>query len=163
MVWALSVHTVLPRLLQQVRQWDCAEEVDLKHQAQFRGAELWAYRLRIVTFISPDRWELNFSYPVEDPVPDLSSLSKVFREGESAMSNIAQEIPRFGSLADVSSISDAVKPHLQPVKDAVQAVQGIAGVQAGRVMFGLSASGPGIGQRPTTTSIEVTATITVTF
>lgn len=113
--------------------------------------------------ISADRWELNFSYPVEDPVPDLSSLSKVFREGESAMSNIAQEIPRFGSLADVSSISDAVKPHLQPVKDAVQAVQGIAGVQAGRVMFGLSASGPGIGQRPTTTSIEVTATITVTF
>ena len=82
--------------------------------------------------ISADRWELNFSYPVEDPVPDLSSLSKVFQEGESAMSRIAQEIPRFGSLADVSRTSDAIKPYLQPVKDAVQAVQGIAGAQAGR-------------------------------
>ena len=113
--------------------------------------------------ISADRWELNFSYPVEEPVPDLSSLSKVFQEGESAMSRIAQEISRFGSLADLSRISDRVKPYLQPVKDAVQAVQGIAGAQAGRVMFGLSASGPGIGSRPTTTGIEVTATITVTF
>lgn len=113
--------------------------------------------------ISADRWELNFSYPVEDPVPDLSSLSKVFEEGESAMRNIAQQIPRFGSLADTSAISDAVKPYLQPVKDAVQAVQGIAGAQAGRVMFGVSASGPGIGPRPTTTGIEVMATITVVF
>jgi len=115
--------------------------------------------------LSGDRWELSFSYPVETPAPDLSQLQKVFTEGESALCKIVRETASFHHLHDIPNISDAIHPYLQPVKEAVQAAQGIAGAQAGRVMFGVSASGPGPAPHPSITppGFGVTATITIVF
>jgi hypothetical protein len=78
---------------------------------------------------------------------------------------IVKETASFRNLSDVPAISDAIHPYLQSVKEAVQAVQGIAGAQVGQVRFGVGASGPGQAPHPAITppGVAIMATITIVF
>lgn len=92
--------------------------------------------------LSAERWELKLSYPEDTAIPDLSKLGKVFGEGEGAMRKIIGATAGFRTLQDVSRIKEAIKPHLQPVKDAVEAVKGIAKAPATRVSVGIGLGSP---------------------
>jgi Domain of unknown function (DUF4157) len=115
--------------------------------------------------LSADRWELKLSYPVESSVPNLSELSHIFQQGETAMRRIVEATASFRNLSDIPNISDRISPHLQPVKDAMEAATGIAQAPPG-VSFGVSATGPGMGRSGAATGAEgitVSATLTIRF
>ena len=112
--------------------------------------------------ISGDRWEMSVSYPGETPVPDMSTLGEVFRQGESSFRAVAAEAATFEELSDVSRITDRAKPHVQPILDAVEAAGGIFEAQRKRLNAGISASGPGPspvqGISPAASSVNLTLT-----
>jgi hypothetical protein len=91
--------------------------------------------------LSAERWEIKLSYPEDTAIPDLSKLSKVFGEGEGALRKIIGATAGFRNVNDISRIKETIKPHLQPVKDAVEAVKGIAKAPAG-VSFGIALGSP---------------------
>jgi hypothetical protein len=87
--------------------------------------------------LTRERWELNLTFPGDSAVPDLGQLSHVFEKGEGAMRGIVGAVNNAG---DIHAAEDAIRPQLAPVKEAVEAVSGIAEAQT--ISFGLSASGP---------------------
>jgi hypothetical protein len=116
--------------------------------------------------LSSDRWEIKLSYPEDTAIPDLSKLGKVFGEGEAAMRNIIGATSGFRGLNDISRIKDAVKPHIQPVKDAVEAVQGIAKAPPkGGVSVGISLGSPDPlpGQTGIPPGVQGQVTLTIRF
>jgi hypothetical protein len=92
--------------------------------------------------LSSERWEIKLTYPGDTSIPDMSRVGKIFGEGEKAMRGIIKATDGFQSLSDIPKITEAVKPHLQPVKDAVEAVKGIAKAPARGVSFGFSLGSP---------------------
>jgi hypothetical protein len=107
------------------------------------GVEAEAGNFHLSGELSSDRWELKLSYPEDTAIPDLSKLGKVFGEGEGAMRKIISATSSFRDLNDASRVKDAIKPHMQPVKDAVEAVKGIAKAPAkGGVSVGISVGSP---------------------
>ncbi len=106
------------------------------------GVEAEAGNFHLSGELSSERWELKLSYPEDTAIPDLSKLGKVFGEGEGAMRKIIGATSSFRDLNDASRIKDAIKPHLQPVKDAVEAVKGIAKAPAKGVSVGISVGSP---------------------
>jgi hypothetical protein len=115
--------------------------------------------------LSSNRWEIKLTYPEDAAVPDLSTLGKVFGEGEKAMRNIISATASFKSLGDAGRIKDAISPQIQPVKDAVEAVQGIAKVPLKKVDFGVSIGSPdpAPGQNGMPPGVQFKATVTVRF
>jgi hypothetical protein len=106
------------------------------------GVEAEAGNFHLSGELSSERWELKLSYPEDTAIPDLSKLGKVFGEGESAMRKIIGATSGFRNLNDIARIKEAVKPHMQPVKDAVDAVKGIAKAPAKGVSVGISLGSP---------------------
>lgn len=125
--------------------------------------------LHFSTSLSAERWEMSLSFPSDTPVPPIGQLENVFREGEAALRGIAQATANFKSLKDLEAVQTAVEPHLQPVKDAIEAASGVAGAsqqRPGRVGLGVSIVGPGLSPRGAPGApqgIEGFATITIRF
>jgi hypothetical protein len=92
--------------------------------------------------LSSEHWQIKLSYPQDTSVPDLSKLGKVFGEGERAMRGIVGATSSLRSLSDAGRVKDAIKPHVQGVTDAVDAVKGIAKAPTKAVSFGFSLGSP---------------------
>lgn len=128
--------------------------------------------VRFSASLSADTYTIQFTVGVPDPIPSLypDQLAKVMNEGAGAVRSIAAEAARFKSLKDIGPIKDAIKPHTQPVSDAIDAVKGIAGaagVKPLRPQLGLSLGGPAPGAKPGDPGVplgpELKGTLTIFF
>src|SRR5437867_2556649 len=54
--------------------------------------------------LSKDKWEITLSFPQDTYIPELSSLSKVFTEGEKAVGRMADATRGFSNISDASKI-----------------------------------------------------------
>ena len=115
--------------------------------------------------LSSDRWEIKLSFGEDIAIPNLSTLGKIFGEGERAMGNIIGATSRFRNLNDVSRIKDAISPNIQPVQEAVEAVKGIAKASPNRVSAGFSLGSPDPfpGQTGTPQGVQGQLTLTIRF
>lgn len=99
--------------------------------------------------LSQDSWDITLSFPQDTYIPDLSTLGKVFSEGEKAIGNIADATRSFHNISDVRKVSALIKPHVSAVQNAVEAVSGIANApKKGGMSFGfkIGSPDPGPGQ-----------------
>jgi hypothetical protein len=115
--------------------------------------------------LDKDTWEINLSAPGESSVPDLSRLADVFRKAETGLRDAISATAQLNTLDDPAKVMEAISPSIQPVKEAVEALQKIS--ESPTVSFGISASGstpgdksPG-GQSPG--GVTLTATLTIRF
>lgn len=120
--------------------------------------------------LSEQRWDMQLTFSLKDPIPSIASLSKIFSEGEQSMRKIVAQAATFRNLNDISRISDAIKPYTQPVSEAVSAAKGIAGAADAKpfqIVPGITASGPGPFSTPGAPDVpkgkELQLTITVRF
>jgi hypothetical protein len=115
--------------------------------------------------LSTTRWQIQLSYPEDTAVPDLTMVGDVIGAGHKAMGNIISATTSFKNLNDISGIKAAIAPNIQPVKDAVEAVQGIAKAPIRKVDFGISIGSPdpAPGQTGMPQGAEVKATLTIRF
>jgi hypothetical protein len=96
--------------------------------------------------LSKDKWEITLSFPEDTYIPDLSSLGKVFTEGERAVGKMADATRSFNNLNDTSRIGALIKPNAAAVQDAVEAVSGIANApKKGGASFGFKLGSPDAG------------------
>lgn len=124
-----------------------------------------AYRgLHFSGSLEADKWEMSLTFPGEDFTPDLTRLADVFGKGEKAMRAILVEASGFEHPADIPEIAKSVSPHLDPVKQAVQAARGAAASKGG-VSFGIEASGPGPIPEPSggPAGVKVQGVLTIRF
>lgn len=113
--------------------------------------------------LSAERWSLSLTFPSDQMPADMSRLGTVFSEGERALRTIAGEVHGMRSLSEIPDVAERVSPHLDPVKEAVEAASSVAGTRTG-VSFGIRAEGPafaepGAGGAPAATSIQGVLTI----
>lgn len=113
--------------------------------------------------LSAERWTMSLSFPSGPRPPDLSQLGEIFRQGESSFRALAAEASRLTSLGDASAVKDAISPHLDPVKRAIDAARGIAAASERRVSFGVSVGGPAFSPGATDPGFRFNATLTVRF
>jgi hypothetical protein len=116
--------------------------------------------------LSSERWAINLSFPDDTSIPDLSKLGKVFGDGEAGLRKIIGATTSFRGLNDIARIKDAIHPYMQPVKDAVDAVQSIAKAPPkGGVSLGLSFGSPDPtpGQSGMPRGIQGQVTLTIRF
>jgi hypothetical protein len=116
--------------------------------------------------LSNDKWEMTLSFPQDTPVPDLSTLGKVFSDGERALRNIAAATASFNNLNDAREIGALIKPHVAAVEDAVEAASGIAEAdKKGGMSFGfkLGSPEPGPGEQGIPKGVQGTAVFTYWF
>jgi hypothetical protein len=115
--------------------------------------------------ISKDRWKITLSYPSDTSVPSLDKLGKVFTEGEKAFRGIVKETQGIKHIKDVERVTTAIKPYMDPVKNAVEAAQGLAAAQTTGLSVGFSLGSPDPlpGQTGRTPGIQGTATLTFSF
>lgn len=93
--------------------------------------------------LSKDKWEITLSFPQDTYIPNLSTLGKVFTEGERAIGRIADATRTFNNVSDASKIGAMVKPYAGSVQDAVEAVSGIAKAsKKGGPSFGFKLGSP---------------------
>jgi hypothetical protein len=93
--------------------------------------------------LSKDKWEITLSFPQDTYIPDLSTLGKVFGEGEKAIGRMAEATKSFKNLQDATKVSALMKPHATAVQSAVEAVSGIAqSNQKGGPTFGFKLGSP---------------------
>ena len=120
---------------------------------------------RLNAELSSNKWELKFTYPEENEIPDMSKLGKVFSEGGKAVVGIYGAAGQFGNLSDIPKVKAAVEPFIKPAKDAVAAVKGIAKAKPGRLNFGFSIGSPDPmpGQQNISPGVQVVGVITLTF
>ena len=116
--------------------------------------------------LSNDEWEITLRFPEDTYIPDVSSLGKVFREGERAVGKMADATRSFNNLGDTGKIGALVKPHAAAVQDAVEAVSGIAKApKKGGASFGfkLGSPEPGPGEQGIPRGIQGSAVFTYVF
>ncbi len=116
--------------------------------------------------LSSTRWGISFSYPDDTSIPDYSRVGDVFQKGEASMRAIVSSLSGFRNLNDVAKVRSAIKNHLQPVKEAAEAVQGIAkAAPKGGISFGFSLNSPDpmTGQDTMPRGIEGQAVFTYRF
>jgi len=93
--------------------------------------------------LSNDKWEITLSFPQDSYIPDLSTLGKVFQNGEKAVVKIADATATFSNLNDVRNIAALIKPNVDAVQDAVDAVSGLAKAnKKGGPSFGFKIGSP---------------------
>ena len=93
--------------------------------------------------LSKDKWEITLSFPQDTYIPDLSSLGKVFSEGEKAIGKMADATRSFNNISDTSKIGALIKPHAAALQNAVEAVGGIANAsKKGGPSFGFKMGSP---------------------
>jgi len=91
--------------------------------------------------LSKDSWEIVLSYPQDTYIPDLSTVGKVFTEGETAVRKIAEATREFNNVSDVGKVGALVKPQVDKVQKAVEAANGVAKAKGG-VSFGFKIGSP---------------------
>ncbi|MGH3873469.1 MAG: hypothetical protein ACRDSR_18490 [Pseudonocardiaceae bacterium] len=96
----------------------------------------------------PTHWEVNLSFPGDDPMPLMGSLGQLSGNASSSISHAATDV-RAGKATAAS-----LKKQWAPVQDAVSALSTIADHQI--VSLGLKVEGDG-------PAVSATATLTVTF
>jgi hypothetical protein len=93
--------------------------------------------------LSKDQWEITLSFPRDTYIPDLSSLGKVFTEGERAAGKIADALGSFDNISDARKVGALIKPHAAAVQDAIDAARGIAEAgKKGGPSFGFKVGSP---------------------
>ena len=100
--------------------------------------------------LSKDKWEITLSFPQDTYIPNMSSLSNVFTEGEKAIWKMADATRSFTNISDVAKVGALIKPHVAAIGDAVDAVSGIANApRKGGASFGfkLGSPDPGPGEQ----------------
>ncbi len=113
--------------------------------------------------LSAERWSMSLSFPSGPQPPNLAELGEIFRQGESSFRAIAAEARSFVNLGDTSAVTDAISPHLAPVKRAIDAARGISAASERRVSFGVSAGGPAVSPGAEDPGFQINATLTVRF
>ena len=116
--------------------------------------------------LSKDKWEITLSLPQDTYIPDLSSLGKVFTEGERAVGKMADATRSFNNISDAAKVGALMKPHLAAIQDAVDAVSGIAKAsKKGGASFGfkLGSPDPGPGDQGIPRGVQGTVVFTYTF
>jgi hypothetical protein len=91
--------------------------------------------------LSPEKWSITLSFPDDTYIPNLSKVGEVFSKGEVGMRGILKATQGF-DLNELSKVQEAAKPHLTPVKEAVEAVKGIAKSTGKGLSFGFSFGSP---------------------
>jgi hypothetical protein len=119
--------------------------------------------IRFAGTLSAERWSMTVTLPPGTPVPDASRLGEIFREGEEGLRAIARQTGGLSSLDEVSTVVDAVSPHLEPVKRAIDAARGIAEARERRVSLGITAGGPALTPAASDPGFQVSATLTIRF
>ncbi len=93
--------------------------------------------------LAKDKWEITLSFPQDTYIPDLSSLGKVFSEGEKAVGNMAIAAKSFNNIGDASKVGALIKPSSAALQNAVEAVSGIAKAnKGGGASFGFKLGSP---------------------
>jgi hypothetical protein len=116
--------------------------------------------------LSKDKWEITLSFPQDTYIPDLSSLGKVFREGENAIGQMAEATRSFSDINDASKVGALIKPHADALKGAVEAFSGIAKAsKKGGASFGfkLTSPEPGPGEQGIPGGVQGSIVFTYVF
>jgi hypothetical protein len=116
--------------------------------------------------LSKDKWEITLSFPQDTYIPDLSSLTKVFKEGEKAVGKMAYATRSFNNISDAGKVGALIKPHAAAVEEAVTAASGIAKAsKKGGASFGFSLGSPtpGPGEQGMPGGIQGTIVFTYVF
>jgi hypothetical protein len=93
--------------------------------------------------LSKDKWELVLSFPQDSYIPDLSSLGKVFTEGERAVWKMAEATRGFNNIGDAGKIGALMKPHAAAVQSAADALTGLKNAsKKGGASFGFKVGSP---------------------
>jgi hypothetical protein len=119
--------------------------------------------IRFAGSLSAERWSMTVTLPPGTPIPDVGRLGAIFSEGEEGLRGIARETASFSSLREVSALADAISPHLDPVKRAIDAARGIAEARERRVSVGITAGGPALSPAAADPGLEIRATLTIRF
>ena len=91
--------------------------------------------------LSKDSWEIVVSFPQDTYIPDLSTLGKIFTEGETAIGRMAERARGVKNIEDIRNVGALVKPELDKVQKAVEAAKGVAKAKGG-VSFGFKIGSP---------------------
>ncbi len=93
--------------------------------------------------LSKDNWQITVSFPQDTYIPDLSQLSKVFSEAETALGGVAEATQHFHSIQDAAKVGALIKPHVETIGGAVDALGGIAKAKPkGGASFGIQFGSP---------------------
>ena len=110
--------------------------------------------------LTPDYWEVKFS--IGSLVPDINKLPTIFRQGENSMRSTLSAVGGLDQ-TNVSTIKKAVEPHIQPIKDSIEAASQVAKIRH-RVNFSLNAKGPTQNPRGgSEEGLQVGVALTITF
>jgi hypothetical protein len=116
--------------------------------------------------LSSDKWEITLSFPQDTYVPNLSTVPKVFTEGERGIEKLADATRAFDNLNDVRNIGALIKPNVTAIQDAVEAASGIANVsKKGGPSFGfkIGSPNPGPGEQGIPAGVEGSVVFTWVF
>jgi hypothetical protein len=116
--------------------------------------------------LSQDKWEITLSFPQDTYIPDLSSLGKVFREGENAIGRMADATRSFSNINDASKVGALIKPHADALQGAVEAFSGVANAsKKGGASFGfkLTSPEPGPGEQGIPGGVQGSIVFTYVF
>ncbi len=128
------------------------------------GIDIPIEHFQLAGTVDKEKWQVTLSIPGESSVPDLSKLADVFKEAERSMRGIVDASSSFADLKDVPRVTKAISPHVEPVKEAVDAL--VQTAKAPRVSAGVKLEGPMSGVETSSGSsggITVTATVTIRF
>ena len=114
--------------------------------------------------LSKDSWEIVVSFPQDTYIPDLSTLGKVFTEGETAIGRMAEAARRVRNIEEIRNVGSLVKPELDKVQKAVEAAKGVAKAKGG-VSFGFKVGSPDPmpGQQGTPPGVQGTIVFSYVF
>lgn len=79
--------------------------------------------------MSFDRWEFSISWG--NIGPDLQSLGEILKKGEESARSVLGALQLLDSLDDVKRVTNAVKPHVEPIQKSVKSVASIMKTQQG--------------------------------
>jgi len=121
--------------------------------------------LKLSGELSTTRWEVKLTYPDDPVTPDLSKLEKTVSEAEKSLWGAMNSLSGFSSVKDIPRVKTKMQPYVQPLKDAVEAIQGAASTPPTGINFGLSVNSPNIaaGHSGIPPGYEVQGVITIRF
>jgi len=109
--------------------------------------------------LSAERWEMKLSWG--SSAPDLSTLRKVFREGEVGLRGSLRSLDKLKNFDDPRAVAESVSSQVEPIKRAVKAASGIAKLREG-VSFQIGVSGP-LDSGSSSGGTEIKALLTIRF
>jgi hypothetical protein len=79
--------------------------------------------------MSFDRWEFSISWG--NVGPDSQGLGEILKKGEESARSVLGALQLLDSLDDVKRVTNAVKPHIEPIQKSVESAASIMKVQQG--------------------------------